>query len=167
MPLLRELGAAVQQRRTEIGLSQKQLAGLVELSRATVNQLEGGKLKDLSSQRIERVANELGFAVGVIGTRRDKGSTPLATAVRVASVPYARELPQSVLRDCLREGTIAPAYIAHLRTLLDEAPVAILADVSGQLESEGVAPARKTWERMRALAAALGCSRALWQAAST
>lgn len=42
MALLKELGTAVRQRRQEMGLSQQQVADLVELSRATVNELESG-----------------------------------------------------------------------------------------------------------------------------
>src|SRR5689334_21542106 len=101
MPLLRELGTAVQLRRQEMGLSQQQLAELVELSRATVNELETGRLKDLSSGRIERLANELGFAVGLVGTRRPKDRSAVETAARIASVPYAHELPAADLAEAL------------------------------------------------------------------
>jgi transcriptional regulator with XRE-family HTH domain len=116
MALLKELGTAVRQRRQEIGLSQQQLADLVELSRATVNELETGRLKDLSSHRIERVANELGFAVGLVGTRRSPDKSALEAAARVASVPYASELPASTLLESIRDGAVPPGYIPHLRT---------------------------------------------------
>src|SRR5437763_5764526 len=101
MRLLAELGTAVRRRRIEIGLSQQQLAGLAELSRATVNELETGRLKELGSNRIERLANELGFAVGIVGTRRAKGQSALATAARTASVSYAAELPVGGLAESL------------------------------------------------------------------
>jgi transcriptional regulator with XRE-family HTH domain len=163
MPLLREIGTAVRQRRREIGLSQQQLAQLAELSRATVNDLETGRLKDLSSRRIERLANELGFAVGVVGTRKGKSERPLQVAARIASVPYGRELPGPVLEDTLRKGVVPPAYIPQVRTLLQEAPVAVLADVAAELEEHHDIPARDTWGHMRALARALDCDRPLWQ----
>lgn len=167
MPLLRELGNAVRERRQEMGLSQQQLAGLVELSRATVNDLENGKLKNLGSTRIERIANELGFAVGLVGTRRPKDRSALAAAARLASVPYASVLPPGILLESLREGIVPPGYIPHLRTLLLEAPVAVLADVADELHRLHQVPKADTWKRMRILASVLKTDRRLWQDAPT
>jgi len=167
MPLLRELATAVRQRRQEMGLSQQQLADLVELSRATVGELENGKLKDLSANRIERLANALGFAVGLVGSRRARDRSALETAARIASVPYAAALPASVLSDALRDGIVPPGYIPQLRTLLDEAPVTILADLAEELQQLHAIPRPETWKRMRLLAGVLKSSRRLWQAQPT
>jgi transcriptional regulator with XRE-family HTH domain len=167
MPLLKELGTAVRQRRQEMGLSQQQLADLVELSRATVNELEKGRLKDLSANRIERLANELGFAVGLVGARRSTGKSLLEAAARVASVPYTAELPASVLFDSIKDGVVPPGYIPHLRTLLQEAPIAILADIAEELQHVHSVPKQDTWKRMRMLASVLKCDRRLWQALPT
>lgn len=167
MPLLKELGTAVRQRRQEIGLSQQQLADLAELSRATVNELETGKLKDLSSKRIERLANELGFAVGLVGTRRPKDRSALEAAARVASVPYTAELPASVLFESIKEGVVVPGYIPQLRTLLQEAPTSILADVADELHQLHDVPKSETWKRMRLLASVLKGNRRLWQSLPT
>ena len=167
MPLLRELGTAARQRRQDIGLSQQQLADLVELSRATINELETGKLKDLSSNRVERLANELGFAIGLVGTRRMKDKSALEAAARVASVPYTTALPPDVLADSVARGVVPPGFIPHLRTLLQEAPAAILADVADELmQQHGIARAQ-TWKHLRALAGALNCNRRLWLAKPT
>lgn len=166
MPLLKELGTAVRQRRQDMGLSQQQLADLVELSRATVNELEKGKLKNLSSTRIERLANELGFAVGLVGARAPK-TRALEAATRLASVPYTSELPASVLFDSIKNGVIPPGYIPHLRTLLQEAPVAILADVADELQQLHDVPKPDTWKRMRMLATVLKCDRPVWQSQPT
>jgi transcriptional regulator with XRE-family HTH domain len=162
MPLLRELASAVRRRRQEFGWSQQQLAAAVQLSRATINELESGRLKDLSANRVERLANELGFAIGLVRTRRPKGSSALEAAARTASVSYASQLPPGVLLEALSEGTVAPDFVPHLRTLLQEAPVALLADVVDDLqESHGIDRAG-TWKRMRGLATVLKCDRTLW-----
>jgi transcriptional regulator with XRE-family HTH domain len=167
MPLLRELGSAVRQRRQEMGLSQQQLAELVALSRATVNELETGKLKNLSANRIERFANEMGFAVGLVGARRPGGKSALEAAARVASVPYKSELPPNVLLDAIKNGTVPPGYIPHLRILLEEAPVAILGDIADELHQVHKIPKPDTWKRMRVLAGVLKSDRRLWQTLST
>ncbi len=163
MPLLQELGTATRRRRQEMGLSQQQLADLVELSRTTVNELETGKLKDLSSHRVERLANELGFAVGLVGSRNPKGKRSLEAAARVASVPYTSQLPPAVLRDSLKNGVVPPSYIPHLRSLLQEAPVAMLADIADELQQLHNVPKPDTWKCMRMLASVLKCERPLWQ----
>jgi transcriptional regulator with XRE-family HTH domain len=163
MPLLRELGTAARQRRREMGLSQQQLAVLTDLSRATINALESGKLNELGSARIERLANELGFSVGLVGTRRPKDKSALETAARVASVPYTAVLPPSVLLDSIKQGVVPPAYIPHLRGLLQEAPVAVLADLAEELQQSHGVPKQDTWNHMRLLAGVLKCDRRLWQ----
>lgn len=167
MPLLSELGAAVRRRRKEMGLSQQQLADLAELSRATINELETGRLKDLSAHRIERLANELGFAVGLVGVRRPADRSALEAAARVASVPYTTELPAHLVRDCISDGVVPPAYIPHLRRLLQEAPIALLADVVDELERLHQVPKPASWKRMGMLAAVLKCNRPLWHILST
>ncbi|HSW17423.1 MAG TPA: helix-turn-helix transcriptional regulator [Ramlibacter sp.] len=159
MPLLKEIGTAVRQRRQDMGMSQAQLAGLVQLSRATISELENGKLKDLSSNRIERLANEMGFAVGLVGTRQPQGKSALDAATRIASVPYTTVLPASVLLDSIRDGVVPPGYIPHLRTLLEEAPIAILADIVDELKQSHDVPRSDTWKRMRVLAGVLKCER--------
>jgi transcriptional regulator with XRE-family HTH domain len=167
MPLLRELGTAARRRRQDIGLSQQAVAELAGLSRATVNELESGKLKELGSARIESLANSLGFAVGVLGSRPSRDGTAIAEAARLAGVPYRKQLPEDLLEGALREGTVPPRFIPQMRTLLQEAPVAVLAAVADEMEQRFAIPPRQTWEKMRALAAVLKCDRPLWLAKST
>jgi transcriptional regulator with XRE-family HTH domain len=164
MPLLSELSTLVKRRRLEMGLSQERLASLVGLSRATINQLETGKIADLSVTRAEAVANQVGLGLGVTGTRRssDSPGAGLEAAARTASVSYSQSLPASVLRTSLVNGTVAPDYLPQLRTLLDEAPVGVLSAAASDIHAlEGIAP-QATWQKMRALAASLGCRRGIW-----
>jgi len=162
MPLLKELGTAAKRRRQEIGLSQQAVAELAGLSRATVNELESGKLKELGSARIESLANSLGFAVGVLGSRPARDGAALAEAARLASVPYRKYMAEDVLESALRDGAVPPGFIPQMRTLLQEAPVAMLAAVADELEQRSAIPQRETWQRMRSLASVLKCDRPLW-----
>lgn len=167
MPLLSELGAAVRRRRQEIGLSQEALARIAGLSRATITNLENGSLENLGSTRIERLANTLGFAVGLLVPPRTKKGDAIAAAAGIASVPYKKPLPPEVLRESLTEGIVPPGYIPHLRTLLQEAPVAALAAAAEELEREYGVSRRETWARMRAVASVLKSDRPLWTTQST
>lgn len=164
MPILSELSVLIKQRRTDMGLSQDRLAQLAGLSRATINELETGKISNLSLIRAERLANVLGYGIGVTGVRKskDEASDALATAARTASVSYGKPVPPETLRACLLKGVVAPTYIPQLRALLDEAPVGVLSAVVAQLEQENGAPRQQTWQKMRQLAASLACTREIW-----
>jgi transcriptional regulator with XRE-family HTH domain len=149
-----------------MGLSQERLAQLAGLSRATINNLETGKLTNLSLTRAERLANLLGYGLGMTGVKKPKtdGATggALETAARSASVSYADPLPLGTLRHALLTGTVPPNYIAQLRALLDEAPLNVLSAVVAQLELESGASRKATWQKMRQLAAAVACTRDIW-----
>ena len=164
MPILNELSTLVKRRRAEMGLTQERLAELAGLSRLTVNQLETGKLANLSLTNAEQLANVLGLGLGVTGAQRlrDGTSDALETAARTASVSYGEPIPAQTLRAAFLKGIVPPDYIAQLRTLLDEAPVGVLSAVATQLEREDGVRARATWQRMRQLASVLGCTRPIW-----
>jgi transcriptional regulator with XRE-family HTH domain len=164
MPILHELATFVKRQRREMGLTQERLAALVGLSRATINQLETGKISNLSLTNAEQLANALGYGLGVTGVRssKDASSDALATAARTASVSYGDPLPPETLRSVLLRGFVPPDHLAQLRTLLDEAPVGVLSAVAKQLEREDGVSAKATWQRMRQLAAVLGCTRGIW-----
>lgn len=164
MPILHELSMLVKRQRADMGLTQERLAELADLSRVTINQLETGKIANLSLSNAEKLANVLGFGLGVIGVRksRDGVSKALETAARTASVSYTDALPPETLRSALLQGVVAPTYIPQLRVFLDEAPVGVLSDVARQIEREDGIRTRTTWQNMRQLAVALGCTRGIW-----
>ncbi|CAN7744827.1 helix-turn-helix transcriptional regulator [Variovorax sp. LjRoot84] len=164
MPILNELATLVKRQRAEMGLTQERLAELAGLSRVTINQLETGKIGNLSLINAEQLANVVGYGLGVIGVRKAKDdvSQALEIAAKTASVSYTDPIPPETLRLAILHGVVAPNYIPQLRVLLDEAPVGVLSDITRQLEREdGVRP-RSTWQKMRQLAAALGCTRGIW-----
>lgn len=164
MPILNELAMLVKRQRADMGLTQERLAELAELSRVTINQLETGRIVNLSLSNAERLANVLGYGLGVVGVRKEKDdlSNALDNAARTASVSYAKPLPASTLRSAVLTGVVAPDFIPHLRVLLDEAPTGLLSDITLQLEREEQVPRPTTWRKLRQLALALGCTRGIW-----
>ena len=167
MPILSELSTAVKRQRSEMGLTQERLADLAGLSRATVNELETGKLGNLSLDRAERLVNLLGLGLGITGVKRpshgQKDIGIFEAAARAASVSYGEPMPPEALRQALLTGVIAPSYIPQLRAFLDEAPVSILSAAAAEMESENGAPRKATWQKMRQLAAVLACTRGIWR----
>lgn len=148
-----------------MGLSQEKLAELAGLSRATINELESGKISNLSLTRAERLANILGFGLGVTGVRRTKderAGSAFDSAVRSANVSYSDGMPPDALRRALLTGVMPPKYMAQLRALLDEAPLNVLSAVAAELEAENGTRRKATWQKMRQLAVSLACTRGIW-----
>lgn len=165
MAILQELSTLVKRHRTEMGLSQERLAELAGLSRATINELESGKIGNLSLTRAERLANTLGLGLGVTGSRRPKeerSRSALEAAVASANVSYAEPFPAEALKRTLVTGVMPPKYMPHLRAVLDEAPLSVLSAVAAELEEDDGPPRKATWQRMRQLAAGLACTRGIW-----
>lgn len=145
------------------------LAALSGLSRATVNQVETGTLKDLSLTRAARLLEALGLSMA-IATPRPASREPakartgaLDLAARTASVSYKRPISAAQLREALTTGALLPEWRPHVVALLDKAPVSLLAAVVEQLHREqGVARAQ-VWRRMRESAQTLKSSREIWR----
>lgn len=167
MSALHEMASAVKARRDEMGLSQERLAQLSGLSRTTVNQLEQGSISDLSINRASRLLAVLGINLQLAGARRERPArrasmTPLERAAVSASVSFRDEVTAQQLKAILKGKPSSPRLQPHLRSLLEDAPVSLLAAVARQLEDQDSVPAPMTWKRMRDLARDLRGSRDLW-----
>lgn len=55
-----ELGAAFYKTRLEKGLTQEQLAKKFHLSKSSISRFESGRLRSISFERIQSIANHLG-----------------------------------------------------------------------------------------------------------
>jgi transcriptional regulator with XRE-family HTH domain len=164
-----ELGQAVNSRRTDMGLTQAALAKLSGLSRATVNQVENGTVKDLSLHRAARLLGVLGLSVTISHPREQRTSAAsrektnaLDLAARTASVSYRRALPSDLLGRFLIEGTVSDPFAPHLNALLEDAPVSLLASVIEQLHQRMGIERTMLWTHMRTIARQLQSRRDIW-----
>ena len=66
------LGDKIQRRRRKLGLNQKQLADVSGITQATISRIESGKVKELKSQALKRLAKVLGVTVDYLVDRTDK-----------------------------------------------------------------------------------------------
>jgi transcriptional regulator with XRE-family HTH domain len=167
MPIVDELAIAVKRQRSLLGLSQERVAAMAGLSRATVNQLETGNLANLSLLNAERLANAVGLTLGVVGARPAKPASgspsPLELAASKGDISYAGAIPPDVLRSAFLHGVVAPSFAPQLRAILEEAPLPVLTEAARQIEREEGVEARVVWQKMKALALALGCRREIWE----
>ena len=166
MSAIHELGQALRTRRTEMGLSQAQVAALSGLSRQTVNQIETCAAPDLGLNKAERLASALGLMLRVDAGRhrinRPPKMTPLARAAATSSVSYKTRLPEAALKQIIASGQAPEKYIAHVNALLDDAPVSLLAAVAEQLNDEANTSRETVWKSFRSLARQVKSRRDIW-----
>ena len=168
MSALQELSQAVRARRMDMGLTQNTLAKLSGLSRATINQVENATLSDLSLTRAAKLLGVLGLSLGVTQpqphrSKRATQSSALAIAARTASVSYREPLSTKDLRAVLTGQSVPDDLAPHIHTLLEEAPVPLLAAVADQVHAERGIERAMVWKTMKDLARHFQTNRELWQ----
>lgn len=167
MSTIHELGHAVRARRAEMGLTQARTAALSGLSRQTINQLETGTVPDLGFNKAERLANALGLALRVDANRPagmpQRRMTPLMRAAATTGVSYRAKLSPARLKHIVVGGKVPVAYAPHVHTLLDDAPVSLLASLAEQLDAETGIGRDVVWKHYRILAHHVKSRRELWR----
>jgi transcriptional regulator with XRE-family HTH domain len=166
MHLIHELSAAVRTRRQEIGISQAHLAKMAGVSRATIIQLEGATIKDLSFSRTAAVLNAIGLGLSIspahprLAPEKPRRWSPVEIAARTGSTSYRHVLDPSSLCEALRTGVAPTQFCAHVHALLDEAP--LLARVVEQMHADTGMTRGQLWANMRAMARQLSSRREIW-----
>jgi transcriptional regulator with XRE-family HTH domain len=160
---LNEIGRTVRARRSELGLTQDQLAHLSGLSRQTLVGLENGTLGDLGVNRAGHVLSVLGLDIAEPTTRARTKKRGLWMAAKNASVSYARELEPETLCRVLVSGEVPSVYAPHLAHLLDETPVSMVVMAVEEAASAAHVPPRQIWRNVAKLARSLAAHRKdLW-----
>lgn len=152
----------------DMGLTQTALARIGGLSRATVNQLEAGAVKNLSVNKLVSLFEAMGLSLRV-SAPRCQGSAltpskrpPLMLAAQTASVSFKIRWNPAAVRKALVTGDVSPGFEPHAYTLLDEAPVSLLASVVEQVNGESGMDHATVWLNMRTLARRLKSKRGIW-----
>jgi hypothetical protein len=164
MPLQHEIAWLVSERCEEIGLTPEKLARLAGVDVHIVRQLLDGTALEIGISDAECIAHAVGLSLGVHGRRRrPKDAASVAViAARTASTSFKDSVPPEALMQSLQTGIVPADYRPHLRALLDEAPIGLLAGLAYELHDECAVPPRETWQRMRTMAGSLACFRDLW-----
>lgn len=157
---LADIGQLVQARREALGLSQARLARLAGLSRATINQLENGSLVDLGAAKLLALLNLLGLDLAA--QPRARQAHALALLSQTASVSYRQALQPGALADALVAGTLPPALVPQVATLLDEAPLPLIVAGVAEVAERTHTPPKALWKHLTAWAQALQSPRTAW-----
>lgn len=157
-----EVGALVRAYRKATGLSQKDLAALAGMSRATLNYLESGRDIEIGAAKLLALLDLLGVPFDVpAAVNREHDDLVLERAAKAAA--GKGKLPRKAVVEALVTGT-APSGTeqALLRLLEDTSGPEVLAVVRAVAAGSGQPP-KAVWKHGRTLAARLGCTRPVWK----
>ena len=156
---IQELGQEVRRARQAQGLTQAALARAVGLSRETLNLLESGLVRDLGIRKVLAVLDHLGLAITLQPTGRPRRPDLVRLACTSANVSFKTALTDDALIHALVTGKVPARRGAHLRTLLDEAPEALVRGLV-QEAARWIQPG-KLERNLRKLAAEVGATRSI------
>lgn len=123
---IQELGSEIRRARQARGLTQVQLARATGLSRETLNLLESGLVRDLGIRKVLAVLDHLGLSVMLQQGMRPRRPDYVHMACTSANVSFKSALTEDELIHALVTGKVPAKRGPHLRTLFDEAPLALL-----------------------------------------
>ena len=124
---LQDLGHEVRKARLAKGQTQAALAHATGLSRETLNLLESGLVRDLGIRKVLTVLEYLGLEM-TLQPRAGLGRPDyIRMACTSANVGLKTALTEDQLIHALVTGKVPAQRSAHLRTLFDEAPAALMA----------------------------------------
>ena len=156
---IQELGSEIRRARKARGLTQAQLANVTGLSRETLNLLESGLVRDLGIRKVLAVIDHLGLSVTLQQGTRPRRPDYVRMACTSANVSVKTALTEDELIHALVTGKVPAKRAPHLRTLFDEAPVALLQALAE--EAAGWTKPGKLEKNLRKLASNLGVSRSV------
>ena len=159
---LQALGQLVRARRTELGLSQAQLADLADLSRTTINLFENGSLSDLGLVKTLQLMNILGLRLQASKPQSSSQRKALRMACISASVSYKDKMSTQELAKALASGVIPSKRLPHIATLLDELPQTMLVAAVEEAATLSRVQAKKIWVHVYQWASQLQSPRPIW-----
>lgn len=159
-----DAGLAVRAHRKASGISQKDLASIVGLSRATLNYLESGRDIEIGAGRLFEVLEVLGIEL-LLGIEPDPQADAayLDGVLKAQAVKGVKKLPRALLVEAFTTGRLPVGFEVQAEKFVDLAPdQAILAAVRVTSAANAL-PAKDAWKKGRALARACGSERLIWR----
>lgn len=155
------VGSVVRAYRKASGVSQKDLAAMVGVSRATLNYLESGRDLEIGAAKLLAILDLLAIPFHMpAGVERDHDDEVLERAAKAAG--GKPKLVRKVVVEALATGTAPTGFEKPLLALLDgTSEPDVLAVVRAVSASSGQPP-KAIWRNGRTLATALGSTRPIW-----
>lgn len=154
---LQELAQAVRTARLARGLTQAELAARAGLSRETLNLLENGLVRELGIRKLLSVLQNVGLDLNLEERELTRRPDYVRMACTTANVSFKSRLTDDELVRSLLTGKVPLQRSAHLRALLDEAPIELLQGLA--TEAARWISGKKLQRNLLRLASEVGASR--------
>jgi transcriptional regulator with XRE-family HTH domain len=154
---IQDLGRGIRAARQARGWTQARLAERAGLSRETLNLLESGLVRELGIRKVLAVLEPLGLDLALEEVKGPRRPDYVRMACTTANVSFKSALTDDELVHALVTGKVPAQRSPHIRTLLDEAPPALLNGLAGEA-ARWTRPGKLESNLVR-LATAVGASR--------
>jgi transcriptional regulator with XRE-family HTH domain len=132
---LAEIGHQIRLARKKMGLSQRDLAEAVGLSRSTVNQFERGRFGELGAERLSQLLSAVGLELAIAPvTKATSGRDFVKLACISSNVSYRDRLTPDELTVSLLTGRVPSSRRPHMRVVFDEIPDSVFTGMLDQVE---------------------------------
>lgn len=156
-------GAVVRAYRKSSGVSQKELASMVGISRATLNYLESGRDIEIGAGKLLSLLDVLGVPFAVpTDVDRTADDAAIDRACKQIAGKGRKKLPRRVVLEAFTTGRVPIGLEKEFAAFLEEIPEPAVLCVVRATSAGGGPSASAVWRHARALAKATGCSRKVW-----
>ena len=158
-----DVGSTIRAYRKASGISQKELAAMVGISRATLNYLESGRDIEIGAGKLLALLHVLAVPFTVpADVDRVKDSAAVDAAVKGIGGKGGRKLTSMVLAEALATGKVPEGFEAQIAQALDGAEESTVLAIVRSVSASSGHPPRAIWKNGRSLAKAVGSSRKVW-----
>lgn len=159
-----DIGAVVRAHRKLSGISQKDLAAIVGVSRATLNYLESGREIEIGAGRLFEVLEVLGIDLVLQETSGIKADAKrVDQSLKSMAGKGRKALPRPVLVEALTVGRVPIGMEEQVTAFVDQAPDDVLLAAIRVTAAESGLPAKEVWKNGRSLAKTASSDRLIWR----
>ena len=158
-----DIGAAVRAHRKASGISQKDLATMVGVSRATLNYLESGREIEIGAGRLFDVLDVLGIDLSLDVDTGGDDKSEVSAVLKAQSGKGAKRVPLAVLVEALTTGRMQVGWEPQVSRFVDEAPDRVILAAIRLVAEASKIPAKEVWKNGRALAKECSSARLVWR----
>jgi transcriptional regulator with XRE-family HTH domain len=155
------IGSVVRAYRKASGISQKDLAGMVGISRATLNYLESGRDIEIGAGKLLTLLEVLAVPFS-IPSAVDGPADAAAVDKALKSLKGGKKLSRPVLVEALTTGRVPIGLEKELALLVETAPDPTVLSMVRVTGAASGLPPQTVWKNARTLAKAVGSSRKAW-----
>lgn len=132
---IHDLGHKIRIARNQKRMTQQALADAAGVSRTTLNLLENGLARDIGLEKAERILGKLGLSLAIEAAQPARTDF-VKMASTSASVSARESIDEEQLRRILLTGKLPRNHRAHIRRLLDEAPIELIRGLLDSLRAK-------------------------------